>query len=50
MPEQAWNVKGITKELRRRFKAEAAIRGLTIGRALVEAMEQWLKGGSNENQ
>lgn len=43
MPNTPWQVKNIPMELRRRLKAAAVLKGITIGQALCEAIEMWLK-------
>lgn len=48
MPSTPWQVKNIPMELRRRLKAAAILKGITIGQALCEAIEMWLKANKEQ--
>jgi hypothetical protein len=40
-------VRGLDEKLHRKFKAEAALKGISLSKALEEAMRTWLRSESN---
>jgi hypothetical protein len=41
-------VRGLDEKLHRKFKAEAALKGISLSKALEEAMRTWLRSESNK--
>jgi plasmid stability protein len=41
-------VRGLDEKLHRKFKAEAALRGISLSKALEEAMRTWLRSENNK--
>jgi len=41
-------VRGLDEKLHRKFKAEAALKGISLSKALEEAMKAWLRSENNK--
>ena len=41
-------VRGLDEKLHRKFKAEAALKGISLSKALEEAMRTWLRSGNDK--